>query len=189
MSKFGWQDGEGDGIMCPGGSIANMYGMVLARHRKFPEAKRAGVAAIGRPLVAFTSEESHYWIAKGANWLGIGSDNVVKVKTDKWGRMIPSELDRYMFGSSSYKTVALTIFDPFSLIQMCKKEGKEPFFVNATSGSTVMGAFDQLDELAAICKRHDIWLHEDACWGGSFVMSSLHKKNLEVMIMIELKLC
>ena len=97
MSKFGWSDGEGDGIMCPGGSIANMYGMVLARHRKFPETKSAGVAAIGQPLVAFTSEESHYSIAKGANWLGLGLDNVVKVKTDGRGRMIPSELDRYHF--------------------------------------------------------------------------------------------
>ena len=54
--------------------------------------------------------------------------------------------------------------------------------MNATSGSTVMGAFDQLDELAAVCKKHALWLHVDACWGGSFIMSSLHKKHLEVMI-------
>ena len=97
MSKFGWPSGEGDGIMCPGGSIANMYGMVLARHRRFPEAKSGGVAVIGKPLVAFTSEESHYSIAKGANWLGLGLDNVVKVKTDERGRMIPSELERCTF--------------------------------------------------------------------------------------------
>ena len=97
MSKFGWPSGEGDGIMCPGGSIANMYGMVLARHRRFPEAKSGGVAVIGKPLVAFTSEESHYSIAKGANWLGLGLDNVVKVKTDERGRMIPSELERCLF--------------------------------------------------------------------------------------------
>ena len=65
MSKFGWREGEGDGLMSPGGSISNMYGMVLARHHKFPEAKSRGVGAIGRPLVAFTSEESHYSIVKG----------------------------------------------------------------------------------------------------------------------------
>ena len=72
---------------------------------------------------------------------------------------------------------------------MCKKEGKEPFFVNATSGSTVMGAFDQLDELAAVCKKHALWLHVDACWGGSFIMSSLHKKHMEVMISNEMEIC
>ena len=97
MSKFGWQDGEGDGIMCPGGSISNMYGMVLARHWKCPEAKSAGLAALGKALVAFTSDESHYSVVKAANWLGVGSDNVVKVTTDDGGRMIPSDLDRKLF--------------------------------------------------------------------------------------------
>ena len=70
---------------------------------------------------------------------------------------------------------------------MCKKEGKEPFFMNATSGSTVMGAFDQLDELAAVCKKHSLWLHVDACWGGSFIMSSLHKKHMQVTICREME--
>ena len=65
---------------------------------------------------------------------------------------------------------------------MSKEEGKEPFFVNATSGSTVMGAFDQLDELAEVCKKHELWLHVDACWGGSFIMSRLHKKHMKVRI-------
>ena len=89
MSKFGWREGEGDGLMSPGGSISNMYGMVLARHHKFPAAKSSGVGAIGRTLVAFTSEESHYSIVKGGNLLGLGVDNVVKVKTDKgeWRRL------------------------------------------------------------------------------------------------------
>jgi hypothetical protein len=33
---------QGDGIFCPGGSIANMYGMVLARHARFPHIKSTG---------------------------------------------------------------------------------------------------------------------------------------------------
>ena len=81
-----------------------------------------------------------------------------------------------------YYLITSIIFQNFSSIQQCKKEGKEPFFVNATSGSTVMGAYDQLDELAAVCKNHALWLHVDACWGGSFIMSSLHKKHMEVRI-------
>lgn len=28
-----------DGVFCPGGSIANMYAIMIARHQKFPEAK------------------------------------------------------------------------------------------------------------------------------------------------------
>merc|ERR1719370_185412 len=88
---FGWGD-EGDGIFSPGGSISNMYGMVLARHKAYPDIKRTGLSGLPA-LVALTSEESHYSIVKGANWMGLGVDNVVKVKTDSGGRMIPAELE------------------------------------------------------------------------------------------------
>ena len=79
---FGWGLEEGDGIFNPGGSMSNFYGMLLARHHLFPELKTKGLFGT-KPLVAFTSEESHYSIVKGANLLGLGVDNVVKVKTDK----------------------------------------------------------------------------------------------------------
>ena len=52
-----------------------------------------GIACFqGKPLVIFTSEDSHYSVLKAANWMGIGTDNVVKVKTDPAGRMMPNEL-------------------------------------------------------------------------------------------------
>ena len=153
-SKIGW--GEGDGIFSPGGSISNMYGMMLARHKRFPDLKSKGLSNAA-PLVAFTSEESHYSIVKGANWMGLGTDNVVKVATDKSGRMRPEALHEAVKKASS--------------------EGKTPFFVNATAGSTVMGSFDDIDAIAEVCGRHDLWLHVDACWGGGALLSR-RKRNL-----------
>lgn len=41
---------------CLGGSMSNMYGLVIARFNKYPEVKTKGVARLGS-LVAFTSEE------------------------------------------------------------------------------------------------------------------------------------
>merc|ERR1712127_662741 len=123
---------------------------MLARHRAFPEIKRSGLSGVP-PLVALTSQESHYSIVKGANWLGLGVENVVKVKVDAGGRMVPEALD-----------TALTDI---------KAQGKAPFFVNATSGSTVLGAYDDLTALAVVCAKHKVWLHVDACWGGSAVLS------------------
>lgn len=35
----GFPNGEGDGIFCPGGSIANGYGISCARYQIFPEIK------------------------------------------------------------------------------------------------------------------------------------------------------
>ena len=42
-----------------------------------------------------------------------------------------------------------------------KKEGRRPFFVNCTSGTTVMGAFDPINAIADVCERHKIWMHID----------------------------
>jgi len=40
MRKFlGYPDGKGDGIFCPGGSIANGYAINCARFFAFPEVK------------------------------------------------------------------------------------------------------------------------------------------------------
>ena len=46
-------------------------------------------------------------------------------------------------------------------ILQCKREGLHPFFVCATAGTTVYGAFDPLLKIADICERHKIWFHVD----------------------------
>ena len=56
--------------------------------------------------------------------MGLGTDNVIKIKTDSAGRMIPEELELAII-----KTL---------------EEGKVPMMVNATSGTTVCGAYDDL---------------------------------------------
>jgi glutamate decarboxylase len=33
--------------------------------------------------------------------------------------------------------------------------------LSATAGTTVIGAFDPLDQLADVCKKYDLWLHVD----------------------------
>ena len=40
-------------------------------------------------------------------------------------------------------------------IEKVKSEGRIPFFVNATSGSTVLGAYDDLDRLSDVCRLHN----------------------------------
>ncbi|XP_058677930.1 cysteine sulfinic acid decarboxylase-like [Ammospiza caudacuta] len=144
----GWS--SGDGIFAPGGSMSNMLAMNVARFRRFPESRSRGNWDLPR-LGLFASQESHYSILKGAALLGIGTDNVHLVRTDERGKMIPEELEKE--------------------IQRVKAEGSEPLFVCATSGTTVLGAFDPLDAIADVCARHGLWLHVDAAWGGSALLS------------------
>jgi glutamate decarboxylase len=145
---------SGDGILAPGGSISNMYAMNAARFKMFPECKEKGIRHLP-PLVCFTSQEGHYSLKKGAALLGLGTDNIISVDTDNVGRMIPSDL-RAKIGKA-------------------KAEGLCPFIVNATSGTTVRGAFDPLNDLADICEEHNLWLHVDAAWGGACLLSKKHR--------------
>lgn len=57
-------------------------------------------------------------------------------------------------------------------------QGSAPFLVCATAGTTVLGAFDPLDKIADICEKHDLWLHVDASWGGSALISRKHRRLL-----------
>ncbi|XP_059499319.1 cysteine sulfinic acid decarboxylase isoform X2 [Stegostoma tigrinum] len=147
----GWKCG--DGIFCPGGSVSNMYAMNVARYKLFPEIKKRGLWDMPR-LAVFTSEECHYSVTKGAAFQGLGTDNVYLVKADERGRMISEELEK----------------------QICaaKSKGVVPFLVSATAGTTVFGAFDPLPEIADICEKYGIWLHVDAAWGGSALISRKH---------------
>ena len=45
------------------------------------------------------------------------------------------------------------------------------FILNATAGTTVLCAFDNVAELAPICKEHNIWLHVDGAFGGSVIFT------------------
>ena len=148
---MGYEDG--DGVFAPGGSICNMFGMLMARNHTVPDIRMNGFG--GRTLVLFTSAECHYSMQKGANLTGVGINNVIRVKCNEIGQMIPAELE--------------------AAIDKAVAEGKTPFMVNSTAGSTVKGAFDDINAIADICEKKNIWLHVDAAWGGSVVLSDKYK--------------
>ena len=143
-----------DGLLVPGGSLANMYSMILARDRAEPEAKTKGASG---NLVAFCSEQSHYSYKKSAMVMGLGMDNMIKVKCDQSGAMIPAELEK--------------------AVQEAKSRGKVPFYVGTTAGSTVLGAFDDYEGCADVCEKHDMWMHVDGAWGGAAALSPTRRHN------------
>lgn len=94
-----------------------------------------------------------------ASFLGLGTDNVYIVKTDSRGKMDTVHLEQE--------------------IQRALDEGAKPFMVSATAGTTVIGAFDPLNEIADLCEKYGLWMHVDAAWGGGALMSRKHKGLLE----------
>ncbi|MDF1518208.1 MAG: pyridoxal-dependent decarboxylase, partial [Lutibacter sp.] len=106
-------------------------------------------------LKAFVNEQAHYSFETAANILGIGAKNVIKVKSDKNGMLIPSELEKEIKASLSRK--------------------EKPFFVAATCATTLLGAYDPIDEMAEICQKYNVWLHADGSFGGSLILSEQHR--------------
>ncbi len=152
-SLIGFHDG--DGIMLTGGSNANMQAIHVARQLKFPEVKTVGNNS--RALCLFVSEESHYSFEKAVNLMGIGTNNLIKIKT-KNGKMDPAHLEQE--------------------ILKAQHGDKTPFFVGSTAGTTVKGVFDPIIPIDKICKKYDLWHHIDGAWGGSVLLSQTHRKLL-----------
>ncbi|MDA8530367.1 aminotransferase class V-fold PLP-dependent enzyme [Candidatus Poseidonia alphae] len=148
---------DGFGTLTTGGSNGNMIGMLCAREHVLPGSTKTGFD--GSKMVAFVSAESHYSVLMAANVIGIGHQNVVKVRCDEDGCMRPESLREE--------------------IEFAVKEGLTPFCVVATSGTTVRGAFDPLNDLAEIAHEHDLWLHVDAAWGGTCMFSPTHRKLMD----------
>lgn len=149
---FGFTGPRAGGISVQGGSASNLTSIVIARNNLFPETKRLGNHAGGRELVLFTSAHGHYSIEKAAQQCGFGSESVIAVPVDPAsGQMDPEALE--------------------ALIMREKRQGRTPFYVNATAGTTVLGSFDPFEAISQVARRHGLWMHIDGAWGGSFVFS------------------
>jgi glutamate decarboxylase len=155
-SFFGLEGSYAGGISVPGGSASNISSIVIARNNLFPNTKADGYGT--NKFVLFTSTHGHYSIQQAAQMLGFGSKAVWSVPVDGQGRMVPSALGK--------------------LAERAKNEGKSPFYVNATAGTTVLGSFDPFAEIGAICRKHKLWFHIDGSWGGSFIFSQSLRAKL-----------
>jgi aromatic-L-amino-acid/L-tryptophan decarboxylase len=140
------------GLLLSGGSMANFAALAAARSAKAgADVVRDGVAAVGRRMCVYVSEESHFSIAKAAGMLGLGESNVRAVKTDERLHIDLAELER--------------------LVAADRADGHLPFCVVANAGTTATGAVDPLAAVADFARRHDLWLHVDAAYGGFAVLA------------------
>ena len=146
---------ESGGTFPTGGSMSNFMSVVMARDKMDLSINKRGMS---KTLIAYTSDCSHYSIAKNASFAGIGRENVRYILSNNRGQI-----------------------DIVSLEKEIKKDidrGLTPFYLNATAGTTVLGAFDPVKKLVNICKRYKIWLHLDGAFGGSVIFS----KNLKNLV-------
>ncbi len=148
LALVGFENGEGQ--MTTGSSNANMIAMMAARNLTCKGVKKRGLFS-EKELFCFVSADAHYSMDKAANILGLGTEHLIKVPVDRGGRMDVEALEECILAA--------------------RQSGGIPFFVGATAGTTVRGAYDPLPELLALREKYNFWLHVDGAWGGAVVLS------------------
>ncbi len=130
------------GNLTSGGSISNLIAIVSAR-----DAKGLKAADYHRS-VFYLTEQTHHSLQKAIRIAGMAEGIL---------RYIPVN-NRFQMD-----TKALA-----AQIQGDRAEGLQPFFVNASLGTTNTGAVDDIAQIGAIASKNRLWFHVDAAYGGFF---------------------
>jgi glutamate/tyrosine decarboxylase-like PLP-dependent enzyme len=156
--RFGLGDNSG-GVLLSGGSLGNLQALTVARNRSFPEAAEHGLHRLPQPPVVLASEAAHTSLQKVGMLLGLGTQGIIPVATNAHSQMDITDLRRKL--------------------AQAKQEGKAPFAIVGTVGTTVTGSIDPIPEIAAVAREHHLWLHVDAVYGGALILSDHLRGMLE----------
>lgn len=135
------------GILLSGGSMANITALTVARnHQLKKNIRKEGLRAVEGQLVMYCSSETHSCMQKAAEVLGLGADALRKIEVNE-----AYQMDAHKLAET---------------IEADLEKGFVPFCVVGNAGTVNTGAIDPLDEIAAICKRFDLWFHIDGAFGA-----------------------
>ncbi len=148
------------GIFVTGGTMANTLGLAVARyaiaHREGRDMRADGAQAWpGQtpppPMVFYGATESHGWVRKAAEWLGLGHRAFRPVPVNSAHGMDIAALERQIADD--------------------RAAGLLPFCVIGTAGTVNIGATDDLDAIATLCASHGLWFHVDGAFGALAYLS------------------
>ncbi len=136
---------DSGGLLVSGGNMANFVGFLAARAAREEHIRTAGIRATA-PMRVYASSETHTWIQKAADLFGLGTDAIRWIPVDEQQRRDVAALERQIVAD--------------------RNAGNVPMLVAGTAGTVSTGAVDPLVEIAAICRRHDVWFHVDGAYGA-----------------------
>lgn len=138
------------GCLSSGGSISTLIAFTAARDKH--KVKNESIPK----NVVYLSEQVHHSTQKALRIIGLEDVIIRYISLDIHHKMKADSLEE--------------------CIEEDLSAGLQPFLVVATAGTTDTGAVDPLNEVAIIAKKHKMWFHIDAAYGGFFIMTS--KKEL-----------
>ncbi len=130
------------GVLTSGGSLANFSATVAARHRL---GERFTDGTI------YTSTQAHHSVMRAAMLAGFPAAQVRAIAVDARQRIRVDLLAR--------------------AIAEDRASGLRPCMIVGSAGTTNTGAVDDLEGLAELAAREQVWLHVDAAYGGCFALT------------------
>jgi aromatic-L-amino-acid/L-tryptophan decarboxylase len=145
-SLLGFPD-DASGLLVSGASMANLIALTVARNAKAPfDVREHGLPGGKHRMTLYASKETHSSVQKAAEVLGLGKTALRLVDV---GEDFAIDMDK----------LELTIKTDIAM-------GYQPFCVVGNAGTVNTGAVDDLQALADLCRRYDLWLHIDGAFGA-----------------------
>ena len=138
------------GILTSGGSLANFSAIVTARRELLGDDFLKGTI--------YVSDQVHHSVTKATMLAGFPLANVRMIESDEQFSIRLDALERKIEGD--------------------RAGDYEPFLVVGSAGTVNTGAVDDLEALAGVARRHKLWFHVDAAYGGFFVMTERGRRIL-----------
>jgi aromatic-L-amino-acid decarboxylase len=136
------------GVIQDSASSATLAAALTMRERALDwQGNKQGLAGQRRPRI-YSSDQVHTSIDRAIWVSGIGEDNLVRIPVT--GRF------------RAMDTVALE-----AAIVADREAGMLPAGIIASVGGTSTGGTDDVAAVAAVARRHGLYLHVDAAWAGS----------------------
>lgn len=146
VSEFIGYPTSAAGAILDGGSTANFNCLAVAR-KNMSDESLADEGMYGmKPMTVYVSTEGHSSFDKAVDMLGIGKKYLRKIPVDASFRMDLEKLEQQIISD--------------------KKSGLHPICAIGIAGTTNTGAVDDLIGVADIAKKHGLWFHVDAAYGG-----------------------
>lgn len=142
------------GVLTSGCTTANIIALAVARQAGAPfDVRQLGLQSpqMRSPLVVYCSTETHAWVDKGTELLGIGGAYLRRVPVDASWRLDIRAL---------HEAVAAD-----------RANGLTPVCVIGTAGTVNTGATDDLCALAGFSQRERLWFHVDGAFGALAMLS------------------